>query len=177
MKKFMNKFIRHTKDEQGNATVEFVLVVPTFLLLFVSIFELGMATVRLTVLEHGMDETMRAIRLSTGAAITHEEIRDTVCINAGLLKECDDRLLVEMVVIDRDSFALPPVRANCIDMADEAEPVVDFTSGGDSDLMFIRACFVVEPIFPTMGLGAMIPVDDSGNMMLVASSIFAQEPQ
>lgn len=172
------KLWRRSKAEDGNASVEFVIVVPVFLLLFVSIFELGMATIRTTMLEHGMDKTMRDIRLSSGEAITHDQIRDRICDRAGLLKDCHNALLVEMVRIDRDTFALPPVRATCIDQSPGAAlPVTTITNGAASDLMFIRACFVVDPLYPTFGLGAMLKKDPAGNMQIVASSIFAQEPE
>jgi len=170
------KFWRRAKSEDGNATVEFVLVVPVFLLLFVSIFELGMATIRLTVLEHGLDTAMRDVRLGTSQTFTREEIRDRVCSNAGMLKDCHDNLLLEMVVIDRNTFALPPVRATCINRNEAALPITDFSNGGPSDLMFIRACYVIDPLYPSLGLGAMLKTDEAGNMQLVASSIFAQEP-
>lgn len=167
---------RGSKAEDGNATVEFVLVVPVFLLLFVSIFELGMSTVRLTVLEHGMDKAMRDVRLSTGAGFSREDIRDRICNNAGMLKDCHQSLLVEMVIIDRTTFALPPVRATCINKNESGLPVTSDDQGSDSDLMFVRACYVVDPLYPTFGLGTMLKTDDAGNMQLVASSIFAQEP-
>ncbi len=174
----MFKFWHRAKAEDGNASVEFVIVVPVFLLLFVSIFELGMATIRTTMLEHGMDMTMRDIRLSTGQTISHDQIRDRICDRAGLLKNCHDSLLVEMVRIDRVTFDLPPIRATCIDKSPEAAlPVTTITNGGDSDLMFLRACFVVDPLYPTFGLGAMLKKDPAGNMQIVASSIFAQEPK
>ena len=172
------KLIRRGKSEDGNASVEFALMSPLFFFLFISIFELGMATVRITMLEHGMDMTMRDIRLSTGSAnITQEKIRDRICERAGLLKDCNNSLLVEMVVIDRNTFSLPAVRATCIDKSETALPVTSVISGGDSDLMFLRACFVVRPLLPTLGLGKLLKKDPAGNMQLVASSIFAQEPK
>ena len=175
MRKMFNIW-RCAKSEDGNATVEFVLVVPVFLLLFVSIFELGMATIRLTLLEHGMDSAMRDVRLGTSESFTREEIRDRVCDNAAMLKDCRENLLLEMVIIDRDTFNLPPVRATCINKNEDGLPVTDFSNGGPSDLMFIRACYVIDPLYPSMGLGAMLKTDEAGNMQLVASSIFAQEP-
>lgn len=163
--------------EDGSATVEFVLVVWVFLLLFVSIFELGMSTVRLTMLEHGLDKAMREVRLGTGQTFSRDDIRDTLCDNAAMLKDCRENILLEMVVIDRDTFTLPPVRAECIDTNDRAAiPVRPFSNGSSSDLMFIRACYVIDPLYPTLGLGAMLKKDPAGNLQLVASSIFAQEP-
>jgi len=171
------KFIRRkSAEEEGTASVEFVIVVPVFLLLFVSVFELGMTTVRLTMLEHGLDKAMREVRLGTGSTFSRDDIRLTLCANATMLKDCNDNLLLEMVVIPQTSFKLPPVRATCIDKSEAAIPVTSFTNGDSSDLMFIRACYVIDPLYPALGLGAMVKKDPAGNMQLVASSIFAQEP-
>lgn len=179
----MNFFtrLRHAfLREDGTSTIEFVIVVPTFLLIFVSIFELGMAMTRLTMLEHSLDVTMREIRIGTGQVFTHDQIRNRVCENAGYLKDCGDgkRLLLEMVRIERDNWVMPPREATCItdQSAGAARPVTTFDNGAPSDVMFIRACFVVEPIFPTFGLGAIVETDSNGNMHLVANSAFAQEP-
>ncbi|MCY4334572.1 MAG: pilus assembly protein [Litoreibacter sp.] len=162
--------------EAGTASVEFAIVVWVFLLIFVSSFELGMATMRLTMLEHGLDKAMRDVRLGTATTFTRDEIRDRVCNYAGLLKDCQGNLLLEMQVIDRTTFSLPPVRATCIDKSQPAIPVTDFVNGADSDLMFIRACYVIDPLYPKLALGAMLKTDPAGNLQLVASSIFAQEP-
>ncbi len=176
MRKLFN-FWRRSKAEDGNATVEFVVVVPVFLLLFVSIFELGLATVRLTVLEHALDETMRDIRLSTGQVISHDQIRDRICEHGRPLEDCAESLKIEMVIIDRDTFALPPVRATCVDKAENAVPITTtVANGADSDLMFLRVCYTIDPLFKSLGLGAVLKKDSEGNMQLVASSIFAQEP-
>lgn len=176
MKK-LSKFWRRSRSEDGNASVEFVVVVPVFILLFCAVFELGLTTIRITVLEHALDETMRDIRLSTGTTITHDQIRDRICEHGGPLGACQESLKVEMRVIDRLSFELPPVRATCIDKAEDAEPVVTtVANGADSDLMFIRVCYTIDPFFESFGLSGMLKVDSEGNMQLVASSIFAQEP-
>ncbi|MEM9582631.1 MAG: TadE/TadG family type IV pilus assembly protein [Pseudomonadota bacterium] len=170
-------FWRRAKKEDGNATVEFVFVVPVFLLLFVSIFELGLATVRLTVLEHALDETMRDIRLSTGDDIKHTAIRDRICEHARPLKNCNSSLQVEMVLIDRDTFKLPKVRATCINKGTNASPSNQLiTNGAANDLMFIRVCYTIDPLFESFGLSAQLKKDSNGDMQLVASSIFAQEP-
>ncbi len=179
MKRFgflSRKWRRKATDESGSASVEFAVVVWPFLLLFVASFELGMATMRLTMLEHGLDKAMRDVRLGTATTFSREEIRDRVCNYAGLLKDCQSNLLLEMQVIDRNLFNLPAIRATCIDKSQNAIPVTDFVNGADSDLMFIRACYVIDPLYPGLALGAMLKKDPAGNLQLVASSIFTQEP-
>jgi len=172
-----SRIFNRTKSEDGNASVEFVLSVPVFLLLFVSIFELGMAMTRLTMLEHGLDVAMREVRLSTGEDVTHNEIRDLICDEAGMLKDCKSSLAVEMVTIDTDTWQMPSEFAACVNRAGQASPVVAWENGRQSDVMFIRACFVVDPMFPTLGLGAILETDHTGGMFLVASSAFSQEPK
>lgn len=175
--RFLNKLRLAFTREDGTSTIEFVIVVPTFLLLFVSIFELGMAMTRLTMLEHSLDVTMRDIRISTGQEFKHNEIRNSICENAGFLRDCQSGLQVEMIRIDRDNWVMPDRQATCIDQSPGAAlPVTSIEIGAPSDVMFIRACFVVEPLFPTFGLGAIVETDAAGNMHLVASSAFAQEP-
>lgn len=177
MKKFLSNFVRRAKDEDGNATVEFVFVIPVFLLLFVSIFEVAFTTIRLTVLEFGLDVTMRDIRLSTGEEFSHEVIRNRVCENAGFLRDCNTNMQIEMVVVDTTAWNLPDPLATCVDRSEgAADPVITFSNGQQNDLMFIRACYVVKPLFPTFGLGAILETDASGRMQLVAKSAFAQEP-
>lgn len=177
MKHLFHKLCRRTASEEGTASVEFALVIPVFLLLFVSIFELGMSTVRLTMLEHGLDKAMREVRLGTGQSFSRDNIRDKLCENATMLKDCKQNVLLEMVVIDQSSFTLPPVRAECIDTNNRtAIPLRPFSNGSSSDLMFIRACYVIDPMYPSLGLGAMLKKDPAGNLQLVATSIFAQEP-
>ncbi len=173
VQKLRSAFLR----EDGTSTVEFVIVVPTFLLIFVSIFELGMAMTRLTMLEHSLDVTMREIRIGTNQTFTHDAIRDEICKNAGYLRDCQTGLQVEMIKIDREDWIMPSREATCIDQSPgAARPVIRLDNGAPSDVMFIRACFVVEPLFPTFGLGAIVETDAAGNMHLVANSAFAQEP-
>ena len=176
----MNMFSRlfkRSKSEDGNASVEFVISVPVFLLLFVSIFELGMAMTRLTMLEHGLDVAMREVRLGTNEQFTQDQIRDLICEEASVLKGCKESLSVEMTVIDTTTWNMPGEFASCVDRASNAQPVVNWQNGRQSDVMFIRTCYVVDPLFPTFGLGAILETDHTGGMFLVASSAFSQEPQ
>lgn len=172
----LNRFIRRTVDEDGNSTVEFVLVVPVFILLFVSIFELGMAMTRMTMLEHGLDVVMRDIRLSTNTTFTAPQIRTAVCNQASVLKACEQNLEIEMQVVDSTNWAMPSDVATCQDITTTADPVTTFQNGTQNDVMFIRACYAVQPLFPSLGLGATLARDDSGAMYLVAASAFSQEP-
>lgn len=170
------RLTRLVRCEDGNATVEFAIILPLFMLIFASIFELGMAMTRLTMLEHGLDKTMREIRLGTASGLTQDAVRDSVCDRASILRDCEDTLQIEMTRIDTETWVMPPQPARCVDRASDINPVVTYQNGVQSDVMFIRACYVVDPIFPAFGLGAILERDHTGGLHLVASAAFSQEP-
>ncbi|MEM9434791.1 MAG: TadE/TadG family type IV pilus assembly protein [Pseudomonadota bacterium] len=165
-------------NEDGNASIEFAILLPLFVIVFVSTFEVGMAMTRLTVLEHGLDVTVRAMRLGTGAEYEHDDIRDMVCDNASMLDECYETLQVELVRIDPDTWVMPAEDATCVRRASTAEPLITFrdNGGAPNDIMFMRVCYVVDPMYPAIGLGSLLTVDASGAMQLIAETAFAQEP-
>ena len=164
-------------SEDGSATVEFSIVFPVFMVIFLSLFESGLLMSKLVMLDRGVDITVRAIRLAPGsAAITHAAVKTMICENALILQDCEDQIQVEMVVISADSWTMPDASADCIDRTSEIEPVLSFSSGAENDIMFIRACVVVDPMFPTSGLGLALSKDASGGIRILATSAFAIEP-
>ena len=56
------------------------------------------------------------------------------------------------------------------------DPVVTFNPGSRSEIMFMRACVVIDPLMPGMGLGLHLPKDTSGGFALVSYSAFVNEP-
>ena len=42
--------------------------------------------------------------------------------------------------------------------------------------MFVRACFVVSPLTPGLGLGLALPKDETGALRIIAKSGFVNEP-
>lgn len=176
MKRLAKIFRKFARSQNGTATVEFVILFPVFMTLFVSVFESGLMMTRLTMLERGLDLTVRAIRLSPGNAnITHAAVKQMICDNAGILHDCTNSLKVELLQVSPNAWIAPSLAADCVDRTSEIEPVVTFNSGDEGDLLFIRACVVVDPMYPNIGLGLILSKDSSGGVMLVASSAFANE--
>lgn len=163
--------------EDGNTTVEFALVIPAFLLILVSTIELGLITIKQTMLERALDQTVRDLRLGTGTEPKHDAIRDTICERSGYIDNCDTSLRLEMVQVDPFNWTGIDATADCIDAVEEVLPVLTFKSGQSNELMFIRACMKYEPIFPFWGLGDSLDKDDQGRVSLFASSAFVQEPR
>ncbi|EBA16665.1 hypothetical protein RSK20926_02634 [Roseobacter sp. SK209-2-6] len=172
--KLLCKFRRR---EDGNATIEFVILAPLLLLMLVSTVELGMINLRQSQLERALDITVRGIRLSTGSAPQHNEIRDQVCDLSGFIDDCATSLRLEMVQLD--PFAWSPVdpEPDCVNSIEDVQPVRTFVGGASNELMLIRACMKYRPFISTWGLGDVLEKDGDGRASLFAASAFVQEPR
>ncbi|MEM6480793.1 MAG: TadE/TadG family type IV pilus assembly protein [Pseudomonadota bacterium] len=178
LSKFRRNFIR---NEDGNASVEFVLVFPVYLSIMLFSIELGMVTLRATLLERGMDMAVRDIRLGTGTfgndqKVFHDLIKDEVCNNSIFILDCKNNLRLEMASADIRSFASLDTTIDCTDRAETSEPVLNVTPGQQNELMLLRACLKYDPLFPKALLGEKLIVDGSGQGAVVSTTAFVQEP-
>jgi len=163
--------------EDGNVTIEFAIVVPLFLMILMSTVELGLITIKQSMLERALDQTVRDLRLGTGSDQQHDDIRDTICARSGFIDSCDTSLRLEMVQVDPFNWTAIDATPDCINAVEEVLPVRSFSSGQSNELMFIRACMKFNPIFPQWGLGDSLGKDGDGRVSLFASSAFVQEPR
>jgi hypothetical protein len=51
-----------------------------------------------------------------------------------------------------------------------------FNAGARSSIVYVRACFVVSPLTPGMGLAMALSKDATGAVRIVSKSAFANEP-
>jgi len=167
---------RFARREDGNASVEFVIVVPIFIALIMMSIELGYVTLRQTMLERGVDIAVRDIRLSTGTAPQHSNIKQKICDEAMIIPNCLDALRLEMVAADPRNFtALDPV-PDCVDVSEPANPLRAFQNGQSNELMLLRACAIYDPFFPDDMLGDHLITVSGGQPAFVSMSAFVQEP-
>jgi Flp pilus assembly pilin Flp len=167
---------RFRHDTNGTASVEFVLVFPVFLSFMLMSIEMGFITLRHTLLDRGLDMTVRDIRLGTGADWEHDDIKESVCNNAALIRNCESSLRLEMRKRSIRNYSSLSNEVDCTDRAEESDPVM-FQSGGENDLMVLRACYKFAPFFPDDLLGKLLKKDASGDASIVAITAFVQEPQ
>lgn len=163
-------------SESGAASVEFVIVFPFFVGVFLSAFEVAMMNTRAVMLERSVDLTVRDIRLSSGAALNYEAVRGQICDRAIMVENCENVVTVELTAVDKDTFAGIESTASCIRRDLPIQPVVKFENGTEDELMLIRVCVVVDPFFPNVGVGRSMPKDPSGGYQIVTSSAFVNEP-
>ena len=163
-------------SESGAASVEFVIVFPFFVGVFLSAFEVAMMNTRAVMLERAMDLTVRDIRLSSGAVLNYNSILGDVCGRTALIPDCENTLRIELTSVDNTDFSGIEDAAVCARRDLPVQPVVKFENGVENELMLIRVCAVVDPFFPNVGVGRSMPKDPSGGYQIVAASAFVNEP-
>lgn len=168
---------RFHRSEDGTATIEFALTFPAIMLVFMSSVELGLATFNHSMLERAVDITVRDIRLGTGEAQQHDELKATICERAAFITDCDKNLKLEMIQVDPRAWVGIESDADCTDLSQEVAPVRNFVNGKENELMILRACAKIDPLFPTTGIGKKIEKDGAGQYALISTSAFVQEPK
>lgn len=166
------------RDEAGSVTIEFVIMVPFFLGLFFSSVELGLMTMRHSYLERALDLTVRDIRLSTGFTPSHDQLVEDICERTAMIPNCKDNLQLEMATKDPRNYVELDSNTLCTDRSNtDTNPVTRFEDGSENELMVLRACAKVSPIFPTSAFGAGLAKDDAGDYAIVVLNAFVQEPR
>ncbi len=168
---------RFARDTSGQSTVEFAITFPAVITIMLSGIELGFVSLNHSMLERAMDMTVRDIRLGTGTAPQHDQIKDLICTRAGFIDNCNNNLRLEMVQVDPRNWGGISDDPDCTGTSQEVSPVRAFENGQSNELMILRACVKIDPVFPTTGLGANIPKDGAGKYSLIATSVFVQEPR
>ncbi|MFT7597012.1 MAG: hypothetical protein ACI8R4_004355 [Paracoccaceae bacterium] len=168
---------RFRRSENGSATLEFAITFPAMLFFLLSGIELGFVTLHHAMLERALDITVREIRLGTGTAPQHDAIKAKICEGAGFINNCDTNLRLEMIQLDPFNWVDISDDADCTDKSEDVNPVRSFVNGLENELMFLRACVKIDPVFPTTGLGKNMVKDGADQYSLVSMSAFVQEPR
>ncbi len=174
----LRRFLRRkAQEEDGTATIPFVILFPAFMVIVLSSIEMGILTVRQVMLERGLDLTVRNLRLGVWAAPTHTDIKRAICNNAGLIPDCMNSLLVELQPVNKTTWQPLTPNATCVNKSLPVQPVTAFNPGASDEMMLIRACVKVKPMAPLTGLGMQLHKDPSGEYALVSTSAFVNEPR
>ncbi|MFO8126828.1 TadE/TadG family type IV pilus assembly protein [Yoonia sp.] len=185
MKSFLNRFL---KDESGTSSIEIVLVFPVFFGFFLMTYESGILSSRQVMLEHGVDVTVRNVRIGvideTDSDLLRAALRTGICDSARILPDCENQLEIEMIQRDpRVAWVPLSDDVQCVDRGDLTAPYTGtLDSTGNNELMFLRACIRIDPILPTSNLGKALIAGNAGDTAagdsyaLVATSAFVVEP-
>jgi len=168
---------RRLAAEDGVVSIEFVMWISLYIFVFLASVEAGVLLARVTMLDRALDIAVRDVRLGIGDIDEHDELVDRICDNTMIIKDCDTSLHLELRPVSTVTWEPLNSSTQCVDRTGDITPVMDFRIGGENELMLVRACAVVDPIFPTTGLGLRLPKDASGGYRMVVSSAFVNEPR
>lgn len=163
-------------DETGAVVADFAIMLPVFIMFMLSSAEMGLMAFRQTMLERGLDMAVRDLRLGLIESPDHTKVKDRICTYAGFLPDCGNSIRLEMQPVNLRSYTMLPAKAECVDKSEPINPVYNFTPGGANQLMVMRACIKIAPVFPTMGLGEQVAKDGNGDMSLFSVTAFVNEP-
>jgi len=172
----LGKIARRLRREDGNATVEFVLLFPAIITLFLMSFELGLYLTRSVMLDRAVDISMRELRLGTLDPMNHDQLKNEICSNSVIIPNCQDVVLVELRPVSTATWEPLGGDVTCVDRSEEIQPVLDFVPGAANEMMLVRVCAIFDPLFPTTGLAAQMQLDPTGAYALVTTSAYVNEP-
>lgn len=173
----LSRLFRRARREDGTATIEFVIVVPIVMTLFVASAEAGLYMTRYALMERGLDLVMREIRLGHVGTFEENRLRKMVCDATPILSDCENILMVEMRRISTSAFDIPEDPPECIDRGDETKVADKVKPGGSDEIMIIRVCAVQDPMFPSTGVGLQLRRDARGGYQMATASVFVNEPR
>ncbi len=174
------------REEDGNMTVEFVIVLPMIFSIFMMSFESGLLMMRSVMLERAVDMTMRELRLGQIANPTAVELKTRICNRTVIINNCMPSIRIEMLPVNMNVWNMPTAIPGCVDRTQTVQPPETYNPGGQHELMLTRVCVLQRAIFPTLGLsdtfvglGEGITNNQPGGLGeygLIVMSSFVNEP-
>jgi hypothetical protein len=164
------------RRENGNSTIEFALLFPAFITLFLIVVETDVMMTRGVMLDRAVDMSMRDLRLGTLNPMTHDNLKSNICAISVVIPDCENVLLLELRPISTTTWEPLTNDVTCVDRTEDIQPVLEFDAGASNEMMLVRVCAVFDPFFPTTGLAAQLNLDDSGAYALVSTSAYVNEP-
>ncbi|MEP4804316.1 MAG: TadE/TadG family type IV pilus assembly protein, partial [Hyphomicrobiales bacterium] len=120
IRRLISALAKLRRHEDGNATVEFVIVFPAIFFLVLAGLELGIVTLKHAQLERAVDLTVRDIRLNTGINPQHDDIKALICSRASFIKNCETSVRLEMIRQDPFEAMKVPTVPDCTDLSEVA---------------------------------------------------------
>lgn len=178
MTRIIPNILSFWRSDRGAAAVEFAVVCPFFIVLFLSSFETAMMNIRSVMLERATDVVVRQLRINTGSNPSYTRVQTDICNQALMIPDCMNRLRIEMIAVDPADWAPLSGQVRCVRNEEVFNPQDErFENGEQNEMMLLRVCAMVDPFFPTVGVGKSMPKDpDTGAYMVSSSSAFVNEP-
>ncbi|WFE74300.1 TadE/TadG family type IV pilus assembly protein [Roseinatronobacter sp. S2] len=175
-----NWLYRFRHNDDGAATVEFVILFPLILAMMLGAIDLGITMVRQVMLDRAVDITVRDVRLGKIGTNSADRMSDLICANSMMLPNCASNITVEMMPVNTSDFSGLDGPFPCIDDQQQITPAVTFdpgAGGGAQELMLLRICVVAEPFLRVTGLFSGLDINPDGQLVLTSRSAFVNEPR
>lgn len=170
---------RFLKDQSGASVIEFTMLFPLFIVMIFGTFEAGWLMTKHMWVERGLDVAMRDVRLGNVEETSYEDIRDRICEYIGGVNNCSGNIILTADVIELGG-PVDQSPTECVDRADDGagvySPSDGFSVDGNSNLVLMKLCVIVDPLIPNFGLALLLPLDESGGYRIRAASAFLNEP-
>ena len=176
MIRHLKQLARRFRREDGTASVEFVMAVPVLMTIFMASFESGLLMTRTVMLEQAVDITMRELRLGHYVNPDAQLLKEEICKRTVIFNECDANIRIELIEVDKNTWALPTASTACINRDEEFQVPDTFMNQTEHDMMLMRVCVRQDLMFPTSGLGLKLATDSEGGFGLIAMAAFVIEP-
>ncbi|ATX65142.1 TadE/TadG family type IV pilus assembly protein [Roseinatronobacter bogoriensis] len=164
--------------EDGAVTVEFVVIFPLFMAVFLLAVDTGISKMRQVFLDRAIDLSVREVRL--GQVSEQSSLASMICERTRMLPDCENNITVEMQPISTADFSGLNDPIKCVDREQQITPAVTFNPGAGGqaqELMLIRVCVVVDPFIKLTKPLAGISLNEKGELVLIGRSVFVNEPR
>ena len=178
IRSLLHRLRRFRSDESGASTVEFVIIFPAFLAVFLAAVESGFMMARYVMLDRAVDLVVRDLRIGGEATPDFDEFKARVCENTVILADCLQVVQVQLEPVDQTTWATMEGPVRCIDQDATIDPVTEtrYALGDENEFMLVRVCALYRPFFPVAIYSMRMPSDGNGNYALVTTSAFVNEP-
>ena len=168
---------RFRREEEGNATIEFVILMPLLFTIFAAALESGLMMVRWTSIDRASDMVIRSLRLGQYTNPDAIMLRREVCDRTFMIENCFENTVVDIRRINRATFQMPDAGTPCVTRTDTViQPVTEVTPGQQNDLMLIRVCVTVNALFAGSTFAVPITYDEQGGYAIAVASVYVNEP-
>lgn len=172
------RFRQFLSKEDGNSTIEFAIIAPVFLTILFMAVEIGILSYKQVALDRGVDMTIRDLRLGKYSSPDADDLRESICFYADVvISDCEANLMLELRTVDTANWDTLDPNATCVEYEEDFDPADQpVFSGTENSLMLVRACALVDTIFPTSKFTTALGVDEKEKAALVSASAFVTEP-
>ena len=169
------------RDDNGAAAVEFALIAFPFFLFILGILELGMLSIRMSMVDNATADVTRLVRVGSAqeASLTQEEFEVLICDKVKIIVDCATRKSVTVQLERVDNFAsVPTGDVQCVtgSEAPGTEPAITFQRTASDEITFARVCVTVPIFMPGFGLGLSLDKLEGRYFGITETLVFRNEP-